>query len=192
MSDLLLYGGVLFILIFGGVIGFLFGWYRIPWNKAMIKRTLSKKQYAVICLRTQGGQVRWYVREVSGGEPLIHIGDSQYAPDENYAVYKGSVPIYGFNDWDLKPFKFGGVEGDTEVQRWRNPRHINSILMLMKSLYETLANKRNDLMFYICVGALLFGLLAFAMGYLNYQEIQYMRAEVVAKVAAQGLANQLG
>jgi len=181
--------------LIGGSIGYVLAWvFSNPWNRALVMRSVLRKTYAVVLTRTRGGQIRFYTRELKGEKPMINIAGAAYTPQEAYAVYKGSVPTYGFNTWDTKPFHLGGVEGNEEIERWRNPHHINSILMLMKSLYETLADRKNELMFYAVIGALLFALLAMAFGYINYQEIQYLRADLTSQIATQGthLANQIG
>ena len=171
-SSLVLLGVGALIGVFLGV-GIVRFWL-VPWNKASFLRSVTGKNWAVVGVRSAGGQTRW--RVVKLDTPIFSFNNRTYEADENLVNYHQSVPFWLFHEDDVKPIDLSGKETS---EYWRNPKHLNAGMMMLKSLFETLSIKDKKTLMLIAGLTLAIAIGGAIAGYMAYQEATTVKEEVL-------------
>lgn len=162
---------VIFLWAFvGAVVGFTVSWALAPVNRAFLMRKLTKKNWGLIELAQPGGQVSLGV--VLRDKPMIAYRGGQYTPDDDSTYYMGSIPVWVFNSKDTHGISLD-VKSPTE--KYRDPSAIESMFMIMKAMYEALANKQAAfliLLVEIAVGLALLGVIGALVNYGGINDVK--------------------
>jgi hypothetical protein len=171
MADSLLIVAGFFVLL-GLVIGYVvFRFLLVPWNRATLLRSITRKNYVVVGIRRAAGQILFHV--VNYDPPFLAIGNKKYEPDDRVVNYIGSIPYWVFPEDDVKPLNLSTRD---VMDKYRDPQHLDSLHILLKGLIEAKLSRDKKLML-ILAGATLAGLAI--VGYINYLELQKLDALAV-------------
>jgi hypothetical protein len=205
-------------------LAYFLGWLANPWNSALARRVLTKKNWIVMLIRASGGQLRDVSVEQEG--PTVSLNNKTYLPREAFAAYRGSVPTYVFPRDDIKPTDLrakaaeasvAGITDEAEREKrlkeysaqiepldisqrekaeeaFRNPEHLNSVIMLIKAIAEAKALLQKNWIVWLVVAVILIEVFIAFVEYLVFGEIQQLRAQLGANVTmmGQGLTNAVG
>lgn len=175
------------------VIGAAFGWFfasqwLVPWKKASMLRSFTRKDYEVAFVRKGGGQIKGYVVDRSE-LPLIKTSKNEsFVPNDKISNWIGSVRIHFFNDTDVNELDLNREQQNEFLIR--NPKQLDSYILIVKTFFRTFFARNQQLLFYVACGALAAGAAAAFFGYQNHNDIIAMQQKIdfVSSVVNQTLA----
>lgn len=155
--------------IFGIVVGYLVSWLRRPQMWAYILRKISKKNWVLLLLRSRGGQLKWAAVVHEG--TIINYGKQTFIPSDEFVNYFGSIACYAFDAEDCSPIIFRMAQANDldTMKKARDPMRVKNVIMLIKALYETMAqDEKLKIILYAIVGVGVLVLIGAALAYMSY------------------------
>ena len=200
MAELFDLTSIIYLLIilgffFGLAFGWLLGYLLRPDMKAWMMRRITGQNYVVVMLRSRGGQVKLFATKHD--KPTITYHDKEFMPIESEVNYMGSVPVYVFDEVTVHAVS---LKGSVPEKKFLEPSHLSAVFMLTKALYEKLANKKQEMLMWLCLIAIGVGVLTLITNYLTFNEVGSLRGQigfVASQVnnltqSANSLSNALG
>jgi hypothetical protein len=129
MNELLL-GLAAFVLI---LIGILIGYLSHPTRRCKALRRTSKKNYAILRVKTKGLRLVNYIQNLD--DPIYKIGDKMFNPMKNkpkIVYYEDEVPIMFYDETDVRPVR---LEDGTPTAMIQEPEVIDLDKAIPKKMF---------------------------------------------------------